>query len=161
MKTRTWLALIAAGIFGMGMLAASGRVAFAHPDKDKDHGHGNGNGHWRDHGKHEDADDDDDRRGYGFGAHDRDVIRGWYGANYRNLPPGLAKKDRLPPGLERQLVVRGTLPPGLEKRIYPVPVQLEQELPPPPPDCDRVVIGGHIVIRNRNTNIVVDIFHLE
>ena len=26
------------------------------------------------------------------------------------LPPGLAKRDRLPPGLERQLVVRGFLP---------------------------------------------------
>ncbi len=38
-----------------------------------------------------------------------------------NLPPGLARKDQLPPGLERQLVRRGTLPPGLEKRIRPCP----------------------------------------
>ena len=158
MKTRTWLALLPAAI--LALFAASGTAAFADRDKDKDHGHGNGNGHWRN-DKHGDQDDEDDRRGYGFGQHDRDVIRGWYSTNYRNLPPGLAKKDRLPPGLERQLVVRGALPPGLERYTYPVPVELNRELPPPPPDCDRVVIGGHIVIRNRSTNIVVDIFHLE
>ena len=153
MRANRWLVVLVLGVF-----ALSGRAAFA--DRHGEHGdHGHGNGHWRD--RNEDRDDDDDRRGYGFGDHDRDEIRGWYAAHYRDLPPGLAKKDRLPPGLERQLVIRGTLPPGLEKRVYPVPVDLERQLPPPPPDCDRVVIGGHIVLRNRSTNIVVDIFHLE
>lgn len=155
---KKWLALVI-----MVFFAIPGSTAFAgHPDKDKgkDHGDQHGNGHWRDK-KNDHGDDDDDRRGYGFGEHDRDQIRGWYADNYRHLPPGLAKKDRLPPGLERQLVVRGTLPPGLERYTYPVPVELNRELPPPPPDCDRVIIGGHIVLRNRSTNIVLDIFHLE
>jgi len=31
--------------------------------------------------------------------------------------PGLAKKDRLPPGLEKQLVRRGTLLPGWKRRF--------------------------------------------
>jgi hypothetical protein len=137
----------------------SGKAAFA--DRHGEHGDHHDNGHWRDKDKDRDHDDDDDRRGYGFAEHDRGEIRGWYAAHYRDLPPGLAKKDRLPPGLEKQLVIRGTLPPGLEKRVYAVPVDLERQLPPPPPDCDRVVIGGHIVLRNRNTNIVLDIFHLE
>ena len=151
MRTSTWLVVLVSGVF-----AQSGR-AFA--DRHGEHGNHHDNGHWRD--KDRDHDDDDDRRGYGFGDRDRDEIRGWYAAHYRDLPPGLAKKDRLPPGLERQLVIRGTLPPGLEKRVYAVPVDLERQLPPPPPDCDRVVIGGHIVLRNRNTNIVLYIFHLE
>jgi hypothetical protein len=121
---------------------------------------GNGNGHWKNK-KKDHGDDDDDRRGYGFADHDRDEIRGWYGENERHLPPGLAKKDRLPPGLEKQLVVRGHFPPGLEQDVHPVPVELERRLPPPPPDCERVAVDGHIVLRNRTTNIVLDIFHLE
>jgi hypothetical protein len=43
-------------------------------------------------------------------------MRGWYHDRGRNLPPGLAKRDQLPPGLERQLRVRGTLPPGSARR---------------------------------------------
>jgi hypothetical protein len=41
------------------------------------------------------------------------------------------------------------------------PPDLERRLPPPPPDCAHVVIGGHIVLMNRRTNVVLDIFHLE
>jgi hypothetical protein len=41
----------------------------------------------------------------------------------------LAKRDRLPPGLERQLVVNGTLPPGLEKDQPPP--RVEAMFPPP------------------------------
>jgi len=116
-------------------------------------GHGKGKGH----NKH--SDDDQDAQFYK--GNDRDVIRGWYGEHESQLPPGLAKKDRLPPGLEKQLVRRGTLPPGLQKRLQPCPEDLERRLPPPPPDCAHVVIGGHLVLLNRKTNIIVDIFHFE
>jgi hypothetical protein len=88
-------------------------------------------------------------------------MRHWYVEHENHLPPGLAKKDRLPPGLERQLVVRGHLPPGLERQIEPAPVEIVRVLPPPPPDCEHVVIGGHIVLLNRKTQIVLDIFHFE
>jgi|SRR6185295_18721942 len=114
-------------------------------------GHGHGNGH----GKH---DDHDDRR---YSDHDRDVIRGWYHDQGGNLPPGLAKKDRLPPGLEKQLERRGTLPPGLQKKIRPCPVELERRLPPPPPGYTHTVIEGHIVLMNRKTYAVLDVFHIE
>jgi hypothetical protein len=157
LKTRKWISVIA-----LGFLLVPANAAFADKDKhDKDRGRDHDNGHWRDKDRHREYDDDDDRRGYGFADHDRGEIRGWYGENYRHLPPGLARKDRLPPGLERQLVIRGAFPPGLESRIYVVPVELERRLPPPPPDCERVVIGGHIVLRNRNTRIILDIFHFE
>jgi hypothetical protein len=89
--------------------------------------------------------------------HDREAARGWYSEHEGRLPPGLAKKDQLPPGLQRQLVVRGTLPPGLQKRVQPVPRDLEVRLAPPPPECAHVLIGGNIVVLNRRTNLVVDV----
>jgi hypothetical protein len=63
--------------------------------------------------------------------------------------------------MERQLVIRETFPAELQGEVYPVPVDLDRRLPPPPPDCERVAVGAHIVLRNRNTNVIVDIFHLE
>jgi hypothetical protein len=118
-------------------------------------GHGKGRGH--DKNKH----GDDDARSYEFSDRDGDAMRDWYRGHRNSLPPGLAKKDRLPPGLERQLEVRGTLPPGLQKRIQPVPVELEREMPPAPAECSHVVIGGHIVLLNRRTNVVMAVFHFE
>jgi hypothetical protein len=118
-------------------------------------GHGNG----KDHDKHGNDDHRNDDHGYYYG-HEKD-IHGWYSDHSSNLPPGLAKKDRLPPGLEKQLLRNGTLPPGLQKRIEPCPRDLEHYLPPPPPDCSHVLIGGHVVLLNRKTNVVVDFLHLE
>jgi Ni/Co efflux regulator RcnB len=159
MKSSRWLHTLAIAI-----LALSTSVVLAQ----ESHGHGRG------HDKHgnEDEDNDNDRKGnsnkehghkgHGHGYDDRDheTMHGWYQDHRGNLPPGLAKKDRLPPGLERQLELRGTLPPGLRGRIYAVPVDLERELPPPPPNCEHVFIGGHVVLLNRRTFVVVDVFHL-
>lgn len=140
MKSAKWMFAFALSFF---VLSASSTLA-------------QGNGHAKGHNKH----GDDDQGEHYYRDHDRD-IRGWYDEHQSNLPPGLAKKDRLPPGLERQLVRRGELPPGLQKRLQPCPEDLERRLPPAPPDCEHVVIGGHIVLLNRKTNIVVDIFHFE
>ncbi len=111
-------------------------------DRDRDHGHGRGHDHER------------------YVEHDRE-IRGWYHEHYSHLPPGLAKRDRLPPGLERQLIVRGTLPPGLQRRMQPCPRELEVMLPPPPPNYVHVVIGGNLVLYNRANFQIADVFHLE
>lgn len=124
----------------------------------------------RGHGHDKHDRDDDDNRGHGHGHghdhdrysdHDRDQIRGWYRTHYSSLPPGLAKRDRLPPGLERQLVVRGTLPPGLQKKMYSCPPDLERMLPPPPPNYAHVVIGGNLVLLNRATLQIADVVHVE
>lgn len=76
---------------------------------------GHGNRHGKGHDKHR----DDDASYYKEG--DRDAVRGWYEDHENHLPPGLVQKDRWPPGLEKQLVRRGTLPPGLQKRPQPCP----------------------------------------
>jgi len=149
MSSRRWVCLAAV------LFTLSANAAFA--------AQGRGNGHY----KHGDQDNDQDRDrdrdydGRGYNDHDRDEIRAWYRDHRDNLPPGLAKRDRLPPGLERQLVVRGTLPPGLRKKIERCPDDLERRLPPPPPDCRHAVIGGHIVLLNVKSFVVVDVFHFE
>ncbi len=122
-------------------------------------GNSEGHGHGKGHDKHGDDDDRDEDSGY-YRGRDREVHE-WYDSHRNDLPPGLAKRDQLPPGLEKQLVRRGTLPPGLQKRIEPCPRDLERYLPPPPPDCSHVLIGGHIVLLNRKTNVVVDFLHVE
>jgi hypothetical protein len=132
----------------LGVLLLSGRPALAQ-------GNSQGHGHGKGHDKHQD--DRDDHDAYRYEYHEQ-AIRGWYSESESHLPPGLAKKDRLPPGLEKQLVRNGTLPPGLQKRSYPVPVELEHRLPPPPPDCANVLISGHILLLNRKTNLIVDVF---
>lgn len=120
-------------------------------------GQGNSQGHGKGHNKH----NDEDQSEHYYNQHHEASARAWYSQNESHLPPGLAKKDRLPPGLEKQLVRRGTLPPGLQKRIQPCPVELERLLPPPPPDCAHVLISGHVVLLNRRTNLVVDILTLR
>ncbi|HEY1264394.1 MAG TPA: hypothetical protein VGF06_12785 [Terriglobales bacterium] len=121
-------------------------VAFATLGFAQGHGHG--------HDKH--------RETYhsNYSNHDREVIHGWYHEHENHLPPGLAKKDRLPPGLERQLLERGTLPPGLRKKVQPCPVELERRLPPPPPGYAHTVISGHIVLMNRKTYAVLDVVQI-
>ncbi len=112
-------------------------------------------------GKGHEKQGDDDRGQRYYTDNDRRAAFDWYDAHQNNLPPGLAKRDRLPPGLERQLVQRGTLPPGLQKRLQPCPKDLERRLPPPPPDCVHMVLGGHIVLLNKKTNMVLDILRFE
>ena len=51
----------------------------------------------------------------------------------------------------------GTLPPDRQKRIAPGPEELERELPPLPAEYRRAAIGAHVVILNRNRNVIVDI----
>jgi hypothetical protein len=148
MKFANWMV---AGGLGLFLLSANPTIT---------KGQGNGNGHGKGHDKH-DREDDDEQSEHYYKHHEQEAARGWYYQNEGHLPPGLARKDQLPPGLEKQLVRRGSLPPGLQKRIQPCPEELERRLPPPPPDCYNVLIGGHVVLLNHKTNIVVDIFHFE
>lgn len=127
--------------------------AFADRDHDDDNGHGHG--HAYGHEKHDK--DDGEGRGH-YRDHDRE-LHDWYRIHHDHLPPGLAKRDALPPGLQRQIVVRGTLPPGLQKRIRPCPPEVEAYLPPAPAGYMHTVIGGNIVLVNRRTFLVLDVFH--
>lgn len=149
MKYSRWFCAIAAAAW---LFSAGPALAQDHGD----HDHGDDNGHGHGHDKH--GDDGD----HYYSDHDRDLHE-WYDAHDHegHLPPGLAKKDQLPPGLEKQLVERGTLPPGLQKRIQPCPEDLARRLPPPPPGYENVLIGGHVVLLNPRTFYVQTVFHFE
>lgn len=78
------------------------------------------------------------------------VIREY--ARSGSLPPGLAKREALPPGLRKQLRERGELPPGLQKRLVAVPAPLIARLPPVPPYYHRYFAGDDLIVVNTRTN---------
>jgi hypothetical protein len=92
-----------------------------------------------------------------FTKEERTRITNYFKQNRSGLPPGLAKREKLPPGLEKQLRERGKLPPGLQKKIQPMPPQLEKELRILPTGWRRVVIAGNVVLMNEKTAVVYDI----
>jgi hypothetical protein len=153
MRIKAWLGLSVIVV----LLAGTAGFAFVQGDgHGNGHGDDHGNGHGNGHSKHGDT-----QVRYYYNDHDRYEVNEWYhDRNGNGLPPGLAKRDQLPPGLEKQLRVKGTLPPGLRKKMYPCPEEVERRLPPPPPECEHTVIGGHVVLVNKSTYAVLDIIYL-
>jgi hypothetical protein len=73
----------------------------------------------------------------------------------KGLPPGLAKRDTLPPGLAKQLQRGGTLPPGLAKRD--LPADLESMFSPTLPGQKRMLVGDDVLLIDEATNRILDI----
>ena len=94
-----------------------------------------------------------------FSDHDRTVIRDYYGyshkSKYKRLPPGLAKKGKIPPGHQKQFVRQAQLPPGLQYQR--LPINLERHLTPLPEGYLRVMIDGSFVLFNENTRVIFDV----
>lgn len=87
---------------------------------------------------------------------DRDLSRRRVSAYYQRqgLPPGLAKRGSLPPGLEKQLRERGQLPPGLEKHMSSLPPDLVRELAPLPDGYGWRLIGRNLVVLRLGSNVI-------
>jgi len=79
------------------------------------------------------------------------------GGKSKGLPPGLARRDELPPGLQKQLEKNGTLPPGLAKRD--LPSRLESRLPTRDSDQERVIVDNDVVLIEAATGVVLDILY--
>lgn len=150
MRFKVW---IYAGVL---LLLSLGTLAFADHDRDHDRDHGRG----RKHDTHLREAHAREAR-YAYDDHDRREMRSYYHGHYRHLPPGLAKRDRLPPGLERRLRVHYVMDDEMRGYMRPCPRELEERLPPPPPHCAHTIIGGHVVLVNNSTHVVLDIFHLD
>jgi hypothetical protein len=95
-----------------------------------------------------------------FSERDREMISDCLAERPSNLPPGLAKRDRLPPGLERQVERNGTLPPGLQKRVQPLPEYCTANLSWLPQYWVRVSLGRRVLLLDPDQHIV-DLFWLE
>lgn len=85
------------------------------------------------------------------------LVKNYFRDNRSGLPPGLAKREKLPPGLERQLRKNGTLPPGLQKKVQPLPVELERQMRTLPTGWRRVVIADNVIMMNEKTAVIYDI----
>jgi hypothetical protein len=71
------------------------------------------------------------------------------------LPPGLARRDSLPPGLQKQLDEKGRLPPGLARRE--LPASLRERLPKRTPEVEIVVVDRDVLLIQAATGLVHDV----
>ena len=94
-----------------------------------------------------------------FNDRDRGLIYDHYRGHgkkkkHKRVPPGLAKRGG---NLPRGLAKRDRLPPGLQGRG--LPHSLESSLSHLPNDYVRVKVGTDIVVMNRNTRVIFDIIY--
>ena len=147
MKRLTFLALCAAAL------------AFSLPALAEHPGHGHGHGHGKHHDEDQQGDDHDEGR-RGFEDRDRDEIRGWYEANpgeRERLPPGLAKKHKIPPGWEKKIGRGQRIPDDVWEHRVPVPHDVILKLPvPPPPGVVLVRVENHVLKVVEKTHEVLD-----
>lgn len=92
-----------------------------------------------------------------FSDNDRRLIHNYYKKKHKKMRRGPRKKDRLPPGLQKQLAGRGKLPPGLQGRY--LPYDLERRLSRLPRRYVRQRIGEDIVLIEVTTRVIVDIIY--
>lgn len=74
-----------------------------------------------------------------------------------NLPPGLAKRRTLPPGLRQQLHEKGALPPGLREYYTAVPADWNGRFPAIPVYYSRYFVGRDLIIVDTRNNTLVSL----
>ena len=85
---------------------------------------------------------------------ERSIIRNYFQTNYANLPPGLAKRQVLPPGLRRHIERNGTLPPGLQRNRLPEDLRVRL---PGREDLEFLIIDDEVVLVAAATLIIIDV----
>ena len=92
-----------------------------------------------------------------FTDDDRLKIHNYYEkqGKHKKMPPGLAKKQELPPGLQKHIVKHGELPPGLQGRR--LPDELVRKLSALPGGFIRLKVGVDVVLLNEKTRVVADV----
>jgi Ni/Co efflux regulator RcnB len=154
-------ALVALAVFAGPSVADDSSLVLASQDKEKE----------KDKHKENDRDDKADRDGDNI-ARDiitdiERVILGDYARRYGRLgltnvdraclPPGLAKRDELPPGLQMQLQRFGRLPPGLDK--CDLAPDLLGQLPARNPRHKLIAVGSDVLLVDLATRVILDVLH--
>jgi hypothetical protein len=74
---------------------------------------------------------------------------------HKGLPPGLAKKGKVPPGIAKQLARNNHLPPGLEYR--PLPHDLIVQMPPLQPGYIYRIVDDRVLLIRAASNVILDV----
>jgi len=92
-----------------------------------------------------------------FSDQDREKVNHYYKSRRKakKIPPGLAKKEELPPGLQKHIQKYNELPPGLEGRR--LPPDLDTSLTRLPKGYIRLKVGSDVVLMNEITRVVFDV----
>lgn len=72
----------------------------------------------------------------------------------KKIPPGLARKGTLPPGLAMQLQRNHELPSGLASRS--LPSDLSAQLPAPPQGTQYLLVDDRVLLVQSATNVILD-----
>ena len=96
-----------------------------------------------------------DRDRYHFSTRERTYISDWYS---RNLPPGLAKQGKIPPGHAKRLQRGSPWPPrGVD--YEPLPRALVRDLSPLPDHMRYYRVGTDVVIADMAGEVVSDVVY--
>jgi len=90
-----------------------------------------------------------------FTDRDRAIIWDYYHSHYRNLPPGLAKKGKVPPGHMYKMHRHQNIP--AEVKWQYLPPELDRRLNRLPAGYVRVVIGDDVGLLYTRSRVVLDV----
>jgi len=94
-----------------------------------------------------------------FDGDERDVIVRYFDSNpsaRSQLPPGLAKKNKIPPGWQKKIGVGQRIPDDIWVHRVPLPHEILVKLPPPPPGVIHVRIEDRVLKVIEKTHEVLD-----
>ena len=77
---------------------------------------------------------------------------------HKDIPPGIAKKGSLPPGIYKQLVRNGQIPPDVH--YQPLPPDLIVQLPPLAPAYRYVIADDRVMLIQAATNVIMDVLQV-
>jgi hypothetical protein len=94
-----------------------------------------------------------------FTARDMRVIRNCVSEHASDLPASATQPEELPAGSDRQVRVGSTLPVDSQKKVQPLPLACEDQLPKLGRDQERVLYTGRVLLLDSSSKIL-DMFPL-
>lgn len=98
-----------------------------------------------------------------FSEHEEDEIVSYFRLHPEardQLPPGLAKKNKVPPGWQKKLRRGERIPDDIWVHRVPLPHEILSRLPPPPPGVIHVRIHDRVLRVVEKTHELLDEFGL-